>query len=145
MAGTPEVQPIQVLPVQNTGGIPAGGQVVQIQQNAQQPQVIQTTDGQTLIYQPVQVDGGTTILQPNTQGLSQGQIILGGQQTVSQQATAAQQQTVTGQPAAAVQQGAAGGQGNIIMMVPGAGGAPSIQRIPLPGKKLLKINIISNY
>ena len=34
-----------------------GQQQIVIQQGSQQPQIIQTTDGQTLIYQPVQVDG----------------------------------------------------------------------------------------
>ena len=34
-----------------------GQQQIVLQQGGQQPQIIQTTDGQTLIYQPVQVDG----------------------------------------------------------------------------------------
>ena len=43
------MQQVQVLPVQNSGG--AGGQPIMLQS-----QVIQTADGQTLIYQPVQVN-----------------------------------------------------------------------------------------
>ena len=42
------MQHVQVLPVQNTTG--AAGQPIMLQS-----QVIQTADGQTLIYQPVQV------------------------------------------------------------------------------------------
>jgi hypothetical protein len=51
------MQQIQVLPVQSA----QGGQQIIMQQNpnatgqAQTAQVIQTADGQTLIYQPVQV------------------------------------------------------------------------------------------
>ena len=41
------LQPIQVVPVQNA----AGGQIML----QQQPQVLQTADGQTLMFQPVQV------------------------------------------------------------------------------------------
>ena len=43
------MQQVQVLPVQNSGG--AGGQPIMLQS-----QVIQTADGETLVYQPVQVD-----------------------------------------------------------------------------------------
>ena len=44
------LQQVQVLPVQTT----AGGQPIMLQQSST-PHVIQTADGQTLIYQPVQV------------------------------------------------------------------------------------------
>ena len=47
--GTEGLQQVQVLPVQSS----AGGQPIMLQQSA--PHVIQTADGQTLIYQPVQV------------------------------------------------------------------------------------------
>ena len=43
------MQHVQVLPAQNFGG--AGGQLIMLQS-----QVIQTADGETLVYQPVQVD-----------------------------------------------------------------------------------------
>ena len=43
------MQQVQVLPVQNSGG--ASGQPIMLQS-----QVIQTADGETLVYQPVQVD-----------------------------------------------------------------------------------------
>ena len=47
--GTEGLQQVQVLPVQSS----AGGQPIMLQQST--PHVIQTADGQTLIYQPVQV------------------------------------------------------------------------------------------
>jgi len=117
--GGGEMPQIQVLPVSNVGS--GGGQQIVLQQaGGQQPQIIQTTDGQTLIYHPVSVDG-------------QGQ-----QQVQIQQATPATQSLGTGQQVQ-LQQGAGGGQGTTIMMVPGGGGtSPSIQRIPLPGPELLE-------
>ena len=47
--GTEGLQQVQVLPVQSS----ASGQPIMLQQST--PHVIQTADGQTLIYQPVQV------------------------------------------------------------------------------------------
>jgi len=89
-------------------------------QQQQQPQVIQTADGQTLIYQPVAVDGQ-------------------GQQVQLQQATQQGNQTPLIQlPGGATASQVQGNNGNIIMMVPGAGGNPAIQRIPLPGPELLE-------
>ncbi len=140
-------------------------------------QVIQTADGQSLIYQSVQMADGTSALVQQTpaggQALAQGQIIQlpNGSMAINpqamqqqpqmpqqpqqpqaaqqqqQQAAVAQQQQSQPQAAAtatagaaqqqAQQQGAAGN--NIIMMVPGAaGGAPTIQRIPLPGPEMLE-------
>jgi len=93
------------------------------QQQQQQPQVIQTADGQTLIYQPVAVDGqGQQVqLQAAAQQGNQTPLIqLPGGATASQ--------------VGEVQ----GNNGNIIMMVPGASGNPAIQRIPLPGPELLE-------
>ena len=99
-----------------------GQQQIVLQQGGQQPQIIQTTDGQTLIYQPVQVDG-------------QGQ-----QQVQIQQAGIQQQGNMIQIPGGS--NGAAGAaasnNSNIIMMVPGAGGNPTIQRIPLPGPEMLE-------
>ena len=51
---------IQVVPVSSLAG--AGQQIV-IQQ-PQSPQIIQTPDGQTYIYQPVQLDGQVQQTQP---------------------------------------------------------------------------------
>merc|ERR1719505_530593 len=86
-----------------------------------QPQIIQTTDGQTLIYQPVQVE-------------NQGQ----PQQVHIQQANQNQSNQMIQIPG-----GTQNGQ-NVIMMVPNSGttaGASTTniqQRIPLPGPEMLE-------
>jgi len=121
--GGQEIPQIQVLPVNNVGA--GGGQQIVLQQpGGQQPQIIQTTDGQTLIYHPVSVEG---------QGQQQQQVQI-------QQATTASNLQTNNQQGNLIQlQGAAGSQGTTIMMVPGAAGAnPTIQRIPLPGPELLE-------
>merc|ERR1712183_354910 len=104
---------IQVLPVNSVGG----QQQIVLQQGSQQPQILQTTDGQTLIYQPVQVDGQ-------------------GQQQVQIQQANIQQGNMIQLPGGS--NAAASNNSNIIMMVPGAGGNPTIQRIPLPGPEMLE-------
>ena len=117
--GDIQPQQIQVLPAA-TGQ----QQIIQIQ-NGQQ--ILQTTDGQTLIYQPVQVEGQNQQVQ-----LQQ----LGG---------------AAGQGMVQVQGGAAN-NGNIIMMVPGSssatngststttntGGNSAIQRLPIAGPEMLE-------
>lgn len=109
------LQQIQVLPLSNGGG--GAGQQIVLQQASSQAQVIQTTDGQTLLYQPVQVQDGSVV--------QQAQSIPHGAQLIQlpNGATAIQQAPVNG-----------GQQGNIIMMVPGNDGSstPTLQRIPLP-------------
>ena len=151
------MQHVQVLPVQNTTG--AAGQPIMLQS-----QVIQTADGQTLIYQPVQVrlkkvtksplltrlkyslqmqDGTQAMVQQPAQ-IAQGQqvIQLASSSLATQQqaaitttASAAATSSATQASAQQQQQAGSGGNQNIIMMVPGAtGGSPTIQRIPLPGK-----------
>lgn len=110
----PEMSQIQVLPVSNVGG--GGGQQIVLQQPAagQQPQIIQTTDGQTLIYHPVSVEGQgqqqVQIQQSSGPTLGGGQLTAGG----------------SGGAGAAAQQ-----QGATIMMVPGAGGAEMLEEEPL--------------
>merc|ERR1712212_1003724 len=100
------------------------GQHIVLQQQAaagqSQPQIIQTTDGQTLIYQPVQVE-------------NQGQ----PQQVHIQQANQSQSNQMIQLPG-----GSQNGQ-NVIMMVPNSGTTagtvnPTIQRIPLPGPEMLE-------
>merc|ERR1711892_519017 len=108
-----EIPQIQVLPVNSVGG----QQQIVLQQGSQQPQILQTTDGQTLIYQPVQVDGQ-------------------GQQQVQIQQANIQQGNMIQLPGGS--NAAASNNSNIIMMVPGAGGNPTIQRIPLPGPEMLE-------
>merc|ERR1712110_982430 len=97
-----------------------------------------TADGQTLIYQPVQVQDGTTLVQPHSLGnVQQGQVIqLPAGSTIQQ-----------GQGIHGVVQNSATNNGNVVMMVQPGGAtngtgtgtvSPSIQRIPLPGPELLE-------
>jgi len=131
--GASGMQQVQVLPVQNSsaGG---GGQPIMLQS-----QVIQTADGQTLIYQPVQMQDGTqAVVQQPAQLAQGGQVIqlaagLPTTATVTQAHQPQQQASTTTTSASTGQQAASGSNQNIIMMVPGAaGGSPTIQRIPLP-------------
>jgi len=131
-SGTDGMQQVQVLPVQSPAG--TAGQPVMLQS-----QVLQTADGQTLIYQPVQMQDGTqaVVQQPAQIAQAGGQVIQLAATTMAQQQPSQATTTSTTSTAAATAQGAgaagAGGNQNIIMMVPGAaGGSPTIQRIPLP-------------
>jgi len=99
------------------------GQHIVLQQAAgaqSQPQIIQTTDGQTLIYQPV----------------------VENQQQPQQQQQVHIQQAGQGQANQMIQVAGGGANGqNVIMMVPGGGGgspAAIQQRIPLPGPEMLE-------
>ena len=95
----------------------------------------QTVEGQTIVYQPVNADG--TILQ-------QGMITiptasLAGAQTVHMEADT--KTTSSGQGTVIVTFPVAGNvvnSGGMVMMVPGAGSVPTIQRTPLPGLKMLE-------
>ena len=87
---------------------------------------------QAVVQQPAQLAQGGQVIQ-----LSAG----GNLQTAASvtQTHQPQQVTATTTTASSTGQGQASGSGgqnqNIIMMVPGAaGGSPTIQRIPLPGK-----------
>ncbi|KAL7293709.1 hypothetical protein TKK_0012781 [Trichogramma kaykai] len=112
--------PIQVVPVSSIGG---PNQVV-IQQ-PQTPQIIQTPDGQTYIYQPVQLDGQVQQqAQPTVININGNLMQIANPQTQNS-ATAAQVQQIAA-PAAATQ------AGNIVMMVPGNGATPTYQRLALP-------------
>merc|ERR1711874_143746 len=64
--GTEGLQQVQVLPVQSS----ASGQPIMLQQST--PHVIQTADGQTLIYQPVQMQDGTQAVVQQPAQLAQG-------------------------------------------------------------------------
>jgi len=135
-SGTDGMQQVQVLPVQSPAG--ATTQPVMLQS-----QVLQTADGKTLIYQPVQMQDGTqaVVQQPAQIAQAGGQVIQLAATTMAQQqptqatttSTTSTAVATTPQAGAAGAAGAAGGNQNIIMMVPGAaGGSPTIQRIPLP-------------
>merc|ERR1712008_6206 len=125
--GTEGLQQVQVLPVQSS----AGGQPIMLQQST--PHVIQTADGQTLIYQPVQMQDGTQAVVQQPAQLAQGgqviQLSAGGNLQTATSVTQThqpQQVTATTTTASSTGQGQASGSGgqnqNIIMMVPGAAG-----------------------
>lgn len=121
LQGSSDMSQLQVL---GSVGGQAGQHIVLQQQQAaagqSQPQIIQTTDGQTLIYQPVQVE-------------NQGQ----PQQVHIQQASQSQSNQMIQLPG-----GSQNGQ-NVIMMVPNSGTTAGTstniqQRIPLPGPEMLE-------
>ncbi|XP_061644060.1 nuclear transcription factor Y, alpha, like isoform X4 [Phyllopteryx taeniolatus] len=103
--------------------------------SVQGQQVAQTADGQTIVYQPVNADG--TVLQ-------QGMITipaasLAGAQIV--QAGGANTNTTNSQGTVTVTLPVSGNMvnaGGMVMMVPGGGAVPTMQRIPLPGAEMLE-------
>ncbi|XP_077994231.1 nuclear transcription factor Y subunit alpha-like [Glandiceps talaboti] len=137
-------QQIQVQPgqqVQQIQGQQNQPQQIIIQQPAQQTgqtaqlQQLVMQDGQTILYQPVQTAAETNTQQ--TAVVQQNQIqqtaasnILQVQST--QAATPATPSTVMTVPVAG------SSSGSMVMMVPGSGGVPTMQRIPLPGAELLE-------
>ncbi|XP_011498218.1 PREDICTED: nuclear transcription factor Y subunit alpha isoform X2 [Ceratosolen solmsi marchali] len=121
---------IQVVPVSSLAG--AGQQIV-IQQ-PQTPQIIQTPDGQTYIYQPVQLEGQVQQqAQPTVININGNlmQIASPTTQTTTTAASTPVQQIST--PTAAATQA-----GNIVMMVPGNSGQPQFQRVALPNAEFLE-------
>uniref|UniRef100_A0A673JXA9 Nuclear transcription factor Y subunit n=1 Tax=Sinocyclocheilus rhinocerous TaxID=307959 RepID=A0A673JXA9_9TELE len=126
----------QIIIQQPQTAVTAGQNQGQQQITVQGQQVAQTAEGQTIVYQPVNVDG--TILQ-------QGMITipaasLAGAQLVS--AGSNRNTTNTGQGTVTVTLPMAGNMvnaGGMVMMVPGGGGSvPTMQRIPLPGAEMLE-------
>ncbi|XP_028437670.1 nuclear transcription factor Y, alpha, like isoform X4 [Perca fluviatilis] len=128
-------QPQQIIIQQPQTAITAGqnqGQQISVQGQ----QVAQTADGQTIVYQPVNADG--TILQ-------QGMITipaasLAGAQIV-QAGGANTNTTNSGQGTVTVTLPVSGNMvnaGGMVMMVPGGGAVPTMQRIPLPGAEMLE-------
>merc|ERR1712241_585670 len=121
LQGSSDMSQLQVLG--SVGGQAGQHGVLQQQQattGQTQPQIIQTTDGQTLIYQPVQVENQGQPQQVHIQQASQSQ----GNQMIQ------------------IPGGSQNGQ-NVIMMVPNsgttAGASTNIQqRIPLPGPEMLE-------
>ncbi|KAG8234470.1 hypothetical protein J437_LFUL015112 [Ladona fulva] len=146
---------IQVLPVSSLQGASAPQQIV-IQQ-PQQAQIIQTADGQTFIYQPVQLGSQGNVVQEaqptgfvlralpfavlviNLSGNLVQLATSASTPTAAQAATPQQPPSPPPQPAAvptspvSVSQNIGVNGTNIVMMVPGSGGVPQFQRIPLPG------------
>ncbi|XP_037087614.1 nuclear transcription factor Y subunit alpha-like [Pollicipes pollicipes] len=97
---------VQIIPIQNLQQAAGGTQQMVLQQS---PQIVQTQDGQTVLFQPVQMDNA--------------------QAAVSTAAAAAP---------ATPQQAIGVNNGQIIMLVPGSGGVSQLQRIPLPGPEMLE-------
>ncbi|XP_055014787.1 nuclear transcription factor Y subunit alpha isoform X2 [Boleophthalmus pectinirostris] len=128
-------QPQQIIIQQPQTAITAGqnqGQQISVQGQ----QVAQTADGQTIVYQPVNTDGTV---------LPQGMITipaasLAGAQIV-QAGGANTNTTNSGQGTVTVTLPVSGNMvnaGGMVMMVPGGGGVPTMQRIPLPGAEMLE-------
>ncbi|XP_008559893.1 nuclear transcription factor Y subunit alpha isoform X2 [Microplitis demolitor] len=119
---------IQVLPMSSLTG---GGQQLVIQQ-PQTPQIIQTPDGQTYIYQPVQLDSQVQQAQPTVININGNLMqIAGTSQATATTASASPVQQISS-PTSATQ------AGNIVMMVPGNGGQTQFQRVALPNAEFLE-------
>ncbi|XP_068603650.1 nuclear transcription factor Y, alpha, like [Brachionichthys hirsutus] len=128
-------QPQQIIIQQPQTAITAGqnqGQQISVQGQ----QVAQTADGQTIVYQPVNADG--TVLQQGmitipASSLAGAQIVQAGgtntNTTNSGQGTVTVTLPVSGNMVNA---------GGMVMMVPGSGAVPTMQRIPLPGAEMLE-------
>ncbi|CAM2107388.1 unnamed protein product [Caretta caretta] len=131
----------QIIIQQPQTAVTAGQTQTQQQIAVQGQQVAQTAEGQTIVYQPVNADG--TILQqvtvPVTGMITIPAASLAGAQIV--QAGANTNTTSSGQGTVTVTLPVAGNvvnSGGMVMMVPGAGSVPAIQRIPLPGAEMLE-------
>ncbi|XP_043278900.1 nuclear transcription factor Y subunit alpha isoform X2 [Venturia canescens] len=114
---------IQVVPVSSLAG--AGQQIV-IQQ-PQTPQIIQTPDGQTYIYQPVQLDGQVQQTQPTVININGNLMQIAGTTSQATTATAAAPVQPMSSPNAATSQ-----------MVPGNSGQAQFQRVALPNAEFLE-------
>ncbi|XP_073938342.1 nuclear transcription factor Y subunit alpha isoform X8 [Castor canadensis] len=125
----------QIIIQQPQTAVTAGQTQTQQQIAVQGQQVAQTAEGQTIVYQPVNADG--TILQQGmitipAASLAGAQIVQTGANTST---------TSSGQGTVTVTLPVAGNvvnSGGMVMMVPGAGSVPAIQRIPLPGAEMLE-------
>ncbi|XP_018104819.1 nuclear transcription factor Y subunit alpha isoform X2 [Xenopus laevis] len=134
-------QPQQIIIQQPQTAVTAGQSQNQQQIAVQGQQVAQTAEGQTIVYQPVNADG--TILQqvtvPVTGMITIPAASLAGAQIV--QAGANTSTTNSGQGTVTVTLPVTGNMmnsGGMVMMVPGAGTVPTLQRIPLPGAEMLE-------
>ncbi|XP_018606631.1 nuclear transcription factor Y subunit alpha isoform X3 [Scleropages formosus] len=125
----------QIIIQQPQTAVTAGQSQGQQQITVQGQQVAQTAEGQTIVYQPVNADG--TILQQGmitipAASLAGAQIVQAGSNTntsTSGQGTLTVTLPVSGNMVNA---------GGMVMMVPGSGAVPSLQRIPLPGAEMLE-------
>ncbi|XP_072279857.1 nuclear transcription factor Y subunit alpha isoform X1 [Pyxicephalus adspersus] len=138
---TQQGQPQQIIIQQPQTAVTAGQSQSQPQIAVQGQQVAQTAEGQTIVYQPVNADG--TILQqvtvPVTGMITIPAASLAGAQIV--QAGANTNTTNSSQGTVTVTLPVTGNvmnSGGMVMMVPGAGSVPALQRIPLPGAEMLE-------
>ncbi|XP_076675760.1 nuclear factor Y-box A isoform X3 [Andrena cerasifolii] len=115
---------IQVVPVSSLTG---PGQQIVIQQ-PQTPQIIQTPDGQTYIYQPVQLEGQVQQAQPTVININGNLMQIAG--TTSQTATTAATTTPV-QPLASPTAAAS-------QMVPGNSTQTQFQRVALPNAEVFE-------
>ncbi|XP_076859884.1 nuclear transcription factor Y, alpha, like isoform X7 [Brachyhypopomus gauderio] len=126
----------QIIIQQPQAAITAGqnqGQQITVQGQ----QVAQTAEGQTIVYQPVNADG--TVLQQGMITIPAG--TLAGTQIVQAAGGANTATTNSGQGTVTVTLPVSGNvvnTGGMVMMVPGGGTVPTIQRIPLPGAEMLE-------
>nr|XP_020475296.1 nuclear transcription factor Y subunit alpha isoform X5 [Monopterus albus] len=135
-------QPQQIIIQQPQTAITAGQNQGQQQISVQGQQVAQTADGQTIVYQPVNADG--TVLQQGmitipAASLAGAQIVQAGGTNTS--TTNSGQGTVTVTLPVSGNMVNAGGMVMVrpcAEMVPGGGGVPTMQRIPLPGAEMLE-------
>jgi len=139
-----QVQVVHAAPGSATGA-GGGSQIIHLQPATQQPQpqqVIQTADGQTLIYQPVQVqqDGTINVQQQTAAAASHHQVQAAQPGQIIQLPAAAATPPATGSAStsgASSSAAAAGGGGNIVMMVqPNTSSTTtdsSVQRLPIAG------------
>uniref|UniRef100_A0A3Q3VKU6 Nuclear transcription factor Y subunit n=1 Tax=Mola mola TaxID=94237 RepID=A0A3Q3VKU6_MOLML len=126
-------QPQQIIIQQPQTAITAGqnqGQQISVQGQ----QVAQTADGQTIVYQPVNADG--TVLQQGKLSLPLPLVFafclvkfINTSTIEFGQGTVTVTLPVSGNMVNA---------GGMVMMVPGSGAVPAMQRIPLPGAEMLE-------
>ncbi|XP_063228404.1 nuclear transcription factor Y subunit alpha isoform X2 [Bacillus rossius redtenbacheri] len=135
--GGQALQQIQVVPVSSLQGGSTAQQIVV--QQPQQAQLIQTADGQTFIYHPMPLENPVQQAQPTVINLNGNlvQLASSAPATVTAAATPATQATASPTTTQLPQALGVNG-GNIVMMVPGSGGAPQFQRVPLPGTEFLE-------
>ncbi|XP_071862529.1 nuclear factor Y-box A isoform X3 [Bombus fervidus] len=115
---------IQVVPVSS---LTSTGQQIVIQQ-PQTPQIIQTPDGQTYIYQPVQLEGQVQQAQPTVININGNLMQIAG--ATSQPATTAATTTPV-QPLASP-------TATATQMVPGNSGQTQFQRVALPNAEVFE-------
>nr|XP_054761719.1 nuclear transcription factor Y subunit alpha-like [Lytechinus pictus] len=144
-------QPVQHIIVQQPQqGNSQPQQQPQQQQQQQQGQIqlqqLITADGQTIYYQPVVAgDNQVTLSSGQLQGSGSSNGGAGDNNGVMQLQTTNQVQPASASTAASTAGGNQilqvannGTDNSIVMMIPGSGGVPTMQRIPLPGAELLE-------